>query len=153
MTITSADIHFDMYDRDLYASPYPMYRRMRDQAPLYRNEQYDFWALTRFDDVAKVLTDRDTFSSAKGGVYQVAAAEIELPLGLFIFEDPPIHTVHRRLISRLFTPRAVSAIENRVRRSLRRSGGSPGRARSVRFRAGLRQYVADSGDRHAARAP
>ena len=115
MTITSADIHFDMYDRDLYASPYPMYRRMRDQAPLYRNEQYDFWALTRFDDVAKVLTDRDTFSSARGGVYQVAAAGIEMPLGLFIFEDPPVHTVHRRLVSRLFTPRAVSAIENRVR--------------------------------------
>ena len=116
MTVTSADIHFDMYDRDLYASPYPMFRRMRDESPLYRNEQYDFWALTRFDDVAKILTDRDTFSSAKGGVYQVAKAGIELPSGLFIFEDPPLHTVHRRLVSRLFTPRAVSAIEERVRK-------------------------------------
>ncbi|HVA05629.1 MAG TPA: cytochrome P450, partial [Acidimicrobiales bacterium] len=73
MTVTSADVYFDMYDRDLYASPYAMYRRMRDEAPVYRNEQYNFWALTRFDDVAKILTDRDTFSSAKGGVYQIAS--------------------------------------------------------------------------------
>jgi cytochrome P450 len=115
MTVTSADVYFDMYDREIYAAPYSMYRRMRDEAPVYRNEQYEFWALTRFDDVAKVLTDRDTFSSAKGGVYQIAAAGIELPPGLFIFEDPPLHTIHRRLVSRLFTPRAVSAIEERVR--------------------------------------
>jgi len=115
MTVTSADVYFDMYDRDLYASPYAMYRRMRDEAPVYWNEQYDFWALTRFDDVAKILTDRDTFSSAKGGVYQIASAGIELPSGLFIFEDPPLHTIHRRLVSRLFTPRAVGAIEDRVR--------------------------------------
>ena len=78
------------------------------KSPVYRNEQYDFWALTRFDDVAKILTDRDTFSSAKGGVYQIASADIELPSGLFIFEDPPLHTIHRRLVSRLFTPRAVA---------------------------------------------
>jgi cytochrome P450 len=113
--MTSADIYFDMYDRDLYASPYPMYRRMRDEAPLFRNEKYDFWALTRFDDVAKVLVDRDAFSSAKGCVYQIASAGIEMPPGLFISEDPPLHTIHRRLVSRLFTPRAVSAIEGRVR--------------------------------------
>jgi cytochrome P450 len=116
MTVTSADVHFDMYDRELYASPYPMFRRMRDEAPLYRNEQYEFWALARLDDVARVLTDRVTFSSAKGGVYQIASAGVEMPPGLFIFEDPPLHTIHRKLVSRLFTPRAVSTIEGRVRK-------------------------------------
>jgi cytochrome P450 len=114
MTMTSAEVYFDLHDRDLYASPYPMFRRMRDEAPLYRNDEYNFWAVTRLDDVARVLTDRDTFSSAKGGVYQIAAAGIELPPGLFIAEDPPLHTIHRKLVSRLFTPRAISRIEGRV---------------------------------------
>jgi cytochrome P450 len=115
VTITSADVHFDLYDRELYASPYPMFRRMRDEAPLYHNEEYGFYAVSRFDDVARVLGDRDAFSSAKGGVFQIAAADIELPEGLFISEDAPLHTIHRGLVSRLFTPRAVSRIEPRVR--------------------------------------
>jgi cytochrome P450 len=111
----STDVHFDMYDRDLYADPYPMFKRLRDEAPLYRNEQYDFWAVSRHVDVAKVLSERDTFSSAKGGVYQIASLGIELPPGLFIFEDPPLHTIHRSLVARLFTPRAVTRIEGRIR--------------------------------------
>ncbi len=115
MTMTSADVYFDMYDRALYADPYPTFRRMRDEAPLYRNEKYGFWAVTRMDDVARVLSERDTFSSAKGGVYNIAVAGIELPPGLFIFEDPPGHTIHRSLVSRLFTPRAIGRIEDRVR--------------------------------------
>jgi cytochrome P450 len=112
---TAADVHFDMYDRELYESPYPMFRRMRDEAPLYRNEEYNFYAVTRMEDVARVLSERDIFSSAKGGVYQIAAAGVEMPEGLFIFEDPPLHAIHRSLVSRLFTPRAVSRIEDRVR--------------------------------------
>jgi cytochrome P450 len=109
-----ADVYFDMYDRDLYADPYPMFRRLRDEAPLYRNDEYDFWAVTRQEDVARVLSERDTFSSAKGGVYNIASLGIELPPGLFIFEDPPGHTIHRSLVSRLFTPRAIARIEDRV---------------------------------------
>ena len=112
--MTSADVYFDMYDRELYADPYPTFRRMRDEAPLYRNEEYNFWAVTRQDDVARVLSERDTFSSAKGGVYNIASLGIELPPGLFIFEDPPGHTIHRSLVSRLFTPRAIARIEDRV---------------------------------------
>lgn len=112
--MTSTDVYFDMYDRALYASPYPTFQRLRDEAPLYHNEQYDFYAVSRFDDVARVLSERDTFSSANGGVYQVAAADIELPEGLFIFEDPPLHTIHRSLVSRLFTPRAISHIEPQI---------------------------------------
>lgn len=114
MTVTSSDVRYDMYDREIYASPYGTYRRMRDEAPLYRNDEYDFWAVTRCDDVARVLSERETFSSAKGGVYQIASAGIEMPEGLFIFEDPPLHTIHRSLVSRLFTPRAVSHIEQRI---------------------------------------
>ena len=114
MTMTSADLNFDMYDRELYADPYPTFRRMRDEAPLYRNDEYKFWAVTRQEDVARVLSERDTFSSAKGGVYNIASLGIELPPGLFIFEDPPGHTIHRSLVSRLFTPRAIARLEDRV---------------------------------------
>lgn len=103
-----------MYDRELYASPYTMYRRLRDEAPLYYNAAYDFYAVSRFDDAARVLGDRDVFISGKGSVYQVAAAGVDMPDGLFIFEDPPRHPIHRSLVSRLFTPRAVSRIEPQI---------------------------------------
>jgi cytochrome P450 len=112
--MTSADVYFDMYDRELYASPYDMYRRLRDEVPLYYNEEYRFYAVSRFDDVARVLGDRDAFISRKGGVYQIAAAGVDMPEGLFIFEDPPRHTIHRSLVSRLFTPRAVSRLEPEI---------------------------------------
>jgi cytochrome P450 len=112
--MTTSDVHFDMYDRELYASPYAMYRRLRDEVPLYRNDEYDFYAVSRFDDVGRVLGDRDAFISGKGGVYQIASARIPIPDGLFIFEDPPRHTIHRGLVARLFTPRAVGRIEAEI---------------------------------------
>jgi cytochrome P450 len=114
VTITSAGVHFDMYDRELYASPYETYRRLRNEAPLYYNEEFDFYAVSRFEDAVRVLGDRETFSSAKGPVYQIAKLGIDMPDGLFIGEDPPRHTIHRSLVSRLFTPRAVSRIEPQI---------------------------------------
>jgi cytochrome P450 len=115
MTITPPAVHYDMFDRDIYASPYAAYKRLRDKAPLYYNDEYDFYALSRFDDVSRVLTDRETFISGKGGVYNIIRAGIEMPEGLFIFEDPPQHTMHRALVSRLFTPRAVNGLEPQIR--------------------------------------
>lgn len=115
MTRTSAEVGFDLYDRDLYADPYPMYRRLRDEAPIHRNEAHGYHVVSRFDDVARVLGDRDVFCSGKGSVYQIAVAGVEMPNGLFISEDPPLHTIHRALVSRLFTPRAVSRIEPAIR--------------------------------------
>lgn len=119
MTITKSDVYFDMYDRDIFASPYPVFRQLRDEAPLYYNEQYDFYAVSRFDDVGRVFTARDTFRSGKGMTYDIAKACIdlamEMPEGLFICEDPPQHPIHRSLVSRLFTPRAVNALEPQIR--------------------------------------
>lgn len=114
MTPIATDIHFDMYDRELYASPYAMYRRLRDEAPLYRNEEYRFYAVSRHEDVGRVLSDRDAFISGKGGVYQIAILDMDMPDGLFIFEDPPKHTIHRSLVSRLFTPKAIGRIEPEI---------------------------------------
>lgn len=124
MTTTATGVYFDMYDRDLYASPYAMYRRLRDEAPLYWNEEYRFYAVSRSADAARVLGDRATFISRKGGVYQIAAAGIEMPPGLFIFEDPPLHTIHRSLVSRLFTPKAVSRIEPQIHALFHRAAES-----------------------------
>ena len=63
MGVEASSVYFDMYDRELYASPYAMYQRLRDEAPLYHNDEYRFFCVSRADDVAKVLNDRDTFIS------------------------------------------------------------------------------------------
>jgi cytochrome P450 len=115
VTDTSTAVHYDMYDREIYASPYETFRRLRNEAPLYYNAERDFYALSRHDDLARVLGDRETFISGKGGVFNVIKQGIQMPPGLFIFEDPPEHTMHRGIVSRLFTPRAVSGLESQIR--------------------------------------
>ena len=115
MTITDAGVYYDMYDREVFASPYETFRRLRNEAPVYYNEKYNFYALSRHDDLGRVLGDRETFISGKGMVYNIISMDFEMPPGLFITEDPPMHTVHRGIVSRMFTPRAVSGLEGQVR--------------------------------------
>lgn len=115
MAMTDSDVYYDMYDRDIYMSPYETFRRLRNEAPVYYNEKYNFYALSQHADLARVLSDRETFISGKGSIYNVISADIQLPPGLFIFEDPPAHSIHRSLVSRLFTPRAVGGLEVQVR--------------------------------------
>ena len=116
MTISAEnDVYFNPYDVELNADPYPMFRRLRDEQPLYYNEQYDFYALSRFADVNKALVDHETFSSARGAIVELIKANIEIPPGTVIFEDPPIHDVHRKLLARMFTPRKINALEPKIR--------------------------------------
>jgi cytochrome P450 len=110
-----AGLYYDPYRPDINADPYPVYRRLRDDAPLYYNEPHDFYAVSRFEDVERCLVDRETFSSAKSSVLEIIRSDFEMPPGVFIFEDPPLHTVHRGLVSRVFTPRKMAAIEPQVR--------------------------------------
>src|SRR6195952_4064804 len=107
--------YYDPWDVDLNADPYPMFKRLRDNAPLYYNAEHDFYALSRFDDVNRALVDHQTFSSAKGVVIEILKADIEIPPGTLIFEDPPIHDIRRNLLSRAFTPRKMNAIEPLIR--------------------------------------
>ena len=65
---TTSEVHFDPYDVELNADPYPVYRRLREEVPLYYNEQYDFYALSRFDNVDRVLSDPKTYISGRGDV-------------------------------------------------------------------------------------
>jgi cytochrome P450 len=110
-----ADLYYDPWDVELNADPYPMFRRIRDDAPLYYNAKHDFYALSRFDDVNRALVDHQTFSSARGVVLEIIKADIEIPPGLLIFEDPPVHDIHRGLLSRAFTPRKINALEPMIR--------------------------------------
>ena len=110
-----SDAYYDPYDWDIDTDPYPAWKRLRDEAPLYYNEKYDFYALSRFDDVERGLADRATFISGRGGILELIHAGIEMPPGILIFEDPPTHTIHRALVSRVFTPRRVTALEPKIR--------------------------------------
>ena len=122
MTVSAArEIYFDPYDVALNADPYPMCRRLREESPLYYNEQHDFYALSRFDDVDRALVDYQTFSSAKGAILELIKANIDIPPGVLLFEDPPIHDVHRKLLSRMFTPRKINELEPKIREFCARS--------------------------------
>ena len=111
----TSEVHFDPYDVELNAHPYPMFRRLREEAPLYHNEQHDFYAVSRFDDVNTALVDHETFSSARGAILELIKANIDIPKGVVIFEDPPIHDIHRKLLSRMFTPRKINELEPKIR--------------------------------------
>jgi cytochrome P450 len=107
--------YFDPYDVDINADPYPTYHRLLEEAPAYHNERYDFWALSRHDDVQKALVDWKTFTSTKSDILDIIKADIALPPGVILFEDPPTHTMHRGLMSRVFTPRRMAELEDQVR--------------------------------------
>jgi cytochrome P450 len=114
-TVRTSDVYYDPYDVEIDRDPYPTYARLRDEAPLYYNDRHDFYAVSRYEDVERGLVDRTTFISGKGGVLEIIKAGIDMPPGIVIFEDPPTHTIHRSLMSRVFTPRKVAALEPQVR--------------------------------------
>jgi cytochrome P450 len=117
---TEAPVYWDPYDTSLVPDPYPIYARMREEAPLYRNERHDFYAVSRHADVQRGLADWETFSSSRGDILEIIKADMEMPPGTLIFEDPPVHDIHRRLLARVFTPRRIAQLEPRVRAFCRR---------------------------------
>jgi cytochrome P450 len=116
MTTTHDAVYYDPYDVAIEADPYPVYRRLREEAPLYYNETHDFFAVSRFEDVERALLDAATYISGRGAILELIKAGIAMPPGVLIFEDPPVHTIHRRLLSRVFTPRNMNALEPQIRR-------------------------------------
>ncbi|MGH9047653.1 MAG: cytochrome P450, partial [Acidimicrobiales bacterium] len=121
MAIAALEPYYDPYDFEIDADPYPVWKRLRDEAPLYYNEKYDFYALSRYEDVEPAFVDWKTYSSARGSVLEFIKAKAQTPPGMFIFEDPPDHDLHRGLLSRVFTPRRLGAIEPQVRSFAARS--------------------------------
>jgi cytochrome P450 len=117
----AAEIYYDPYDFEVDNDPYPVWRRMRDETPLYYNEKFDFFALSRYEDVGEGLSDWDTYRSGKGSVLELIRADLTLPPGNILFEDPPAHDIHRGLLSRVFTPNKMSAVEPKIREFTTRS--------------------------------
>ncbi|MCU4182737.1 cytochrome P450 [Acidiferrimicrobium sp. IK] len=114
-TTEAAGVYYDPYDVDINLDPYPVYARLREEAPIYRNQAHNFYALSRHADVERALHDRDTYISGRGAILELITADIEFPPGVIIFEDPPIHTRHRSLLSRVFTPKKMNALEPQIR--------------------------------------
>ena len=109
-------IYYDPYDYEIDADPYPVWKRMRDEAPLYYNDTHDFYAVTRYADVRDMSVDWHTYSSAYGSVLEIIRNPAMLEqIRSMLFEDPPIHDIHRAILSRALTLRRVSDLEPRVR--------------------------------------
>lgn len=113
--VKDVDLYYDPFDFAIDDDPYPVWRRMREEAPLYYNEKYDFYALSRYEDVSRELSNWQTYRSGRGTTMDVIKSGIEVPPGVILFEDPPLHDLHRRLLSKVFTPRRMAAIEPLVR--------------------------------------
>ena len=132
---------YDPYDYAIDANPHPVWARLREESPVYYNERLDFYALSRFDDVLRAHLDPETFSSAHSTVLELMNEEPdEFMKDFMIFMDPPVHTRYRKLVSRAFTPRHISALEPRVR-------ALTGRFLDEFVGAGGFDYVADFGAR------
>ena len=104
--MTTPKVVFDPFSDDFFNTPFATYRRMRDEAPVYYSEKYDFYALTRHADVAAAMKDAETFSSSRGIDLQMVQSDNPVP-PLIIMMDPPDHRRMRSLVNKVFTPRAI----------------------------------------------
>ena len=114
-TATTNELVYDPYDHDTIYNPHTLFRRLREEAPLYYSEEYDFYAISRFEDVERTLVNRETFVSRNGVTLDMLKSGMEIPAGTLIFEDDPTHGIHRALLSRMFTPRRIGSLEPAIR--------------------------------------
>ncbi|WP_409435244.1 cytochrome P450 [Mycobacterium sp. SMC-14] len=111
--MTKAEVVFDPFSEEYYDNPFDIYRRMREEAPLYYNAEEDFYALTRHEDVSAAFKDFETYSSARGCDLAMVRSG-EAPQKMIIFMDPPDHRHMRSLLNKAFTPRAIQAQRDTV---------------------------------------
>ena len=112
---TMSEVEFDPFSPTYFDDPYEMYGRLRDEAPVYYSERYDFYALSRYEDVCAASKDWATFTSTHGVDLSTLSRPLTEPLQSLIMMDPPRHDRLRALVSRVFTPRAVTNLEPMVR--------------------------------------
>jgi cytochrome P450 len=106
---------FDPFSEEFFTDPYPTYRRMREEAPVYYDAEHDFYALSRHADVAAAFKDHQTYSSARGvDLGMVKKDEMPPESRSLIFMDPPEHRRMRSLVNKVFTPRAITAMKDTV---------------------------------------
>jgi cytochrome P450 len=112
--MTAATVVFDPFSQDFFTNPYDIYRRMREEAPVYYSEHYDFYALTRHEDVAAAYKDHESYSSAYGVDLGQVRKGVVTEHGSIIAMDPPAHRRMRSLLNKVFTPRAIQAYRQLV---------------------------------------
>lgn len=117
---TASALEFDPFSDTFFVDPYPTYKRMRDEAPVYYNAEYDFYALSRYDDVSVGQRDYETYSSAYGIDLAMVRRGKRNKFPMIIMMDPPEHRRMRSLVNRVFTPRAIMALEPMVRSTIQR---------------------------------
>jgi len=131
------EVHFDPFDYAFHEDPYPVYRELREHAPVYWNEELRFWALSRHADVLAGFKDWERFSNAHGISLEIAELDKDSSAVLSMLGmDPPRHDRIRALVAKGFTPRRVAALEPNIR------------ALSVRYLARMREagrcdFIAD----------
>lgn len=113
--MTTTQLVFDPFSEEFFTDPYPTYRRMRKEAPVYHDETHDFYALTRHKDVSAAFKDYETYSSARGiDLAMVKNNNLPAESKSMIFMDPPEHRRMRSLVNKVFTPRAITALRDTV---------------------------------------
>src|SRR5262245_56501336 len=108
-------LEFNPYSYDLHEDPYPIYKRLRDEAPAYWNDALGFWALSRHADVLAGFKDTALLSNSQGVSLERSSGGEASALASFLAMDPPRHDQMRALVARGFTPRRVAELEPRVR--------------------------------------
>lgn len=118
--MTTSQVVFDPFSADFFNGPYETYRRMREEAPVYYSAEYDFYALTRHADVSLAFKDFETYSSAYGVDLAMVRTGQKVPAKMIISMDPPEHRHMRSLVNKVFTPRAISALQDMVAQQIDR---------------------------------
>lgn len=113
-------LRYSPYDETLWSDPWPVYRRMQDEAPAYYIEDLDCWALTRFEDVWQASMDRKSFTASHGTSPDALFLATSPQPHVFLFMDPPEHTKHRGLIGRSYLKDKIALIEDHVRGVVRK---------------------------------
>jgi cytochrome P450 len=118
--MTTSTFVFDPFSDEHYRDPFPMYRRLREAAPVYYSQQYDFYALSRHEDVAAAFKDPEIYSSAQGVTLEEIKSGKHAAEKSIIWMDPPDHRHFRSLVNKVFTPRAIQKQEYVVREKISR---------------------------------
>jgi cytochrome P450 len=118
--MTTSELVFDPFSEDFFNGPWEIYRRLRDEAPVYHNDEHDFYALSRHEDVAAAYKDFETYSSAYGLDLAQVRSDVPLDAKMIILMDPPEHRQMRSLVNKAFTPRAIEAMKPMVTETIDR---------------------------------